>query len=147
MLFTEPALPALLGLALSCSALLCTAARYGEQQVPEGDDRTISNLLLDQIEFADVILLNKIDLLDPSAAAAAASSAKKSSTTAAVNSKANKAAAGSGAGSKQLVAQLQEMLHQLNPQARVIPTSRCDVDLQEVLLTGRFNLEQVRRPQ
>jgi len=27
--------------------------RYGAEQVPEGDVRTISNLLLDQIEFAD----------------------------------------------------------------------------------------------
>ncbi|KAG2489398.1 hypothetical protein HYH03_012039 [Edaphochlamys debaryana] len=41
------------------------ADRFG-RDVPEGDDRSIANLLVEQVEFADVILLNKTDLVKPS---------------------------------------------------------------------------------
>jgi hypothetical protein len=37
--------------------------RYGDD-VEKEDDRSISELLVDQIEFADVILVNKIDLIN-----------------------------------------------------------------------------------
>lgn len=37
--------------------------RYGEDIVPE-DERTISDLLIDQIEFADVLVINKTDMVD-----------------------------------------------------------------------------------
>lgn len=37
--------------------------RYGEDIVPE-DERTISDLLVDQIEFADVLIINKTDMVD-----------------------------------------------------------------------------------
>jgi G3E family GTPase len=112
--------------------------RYGNDQVPEGDDRTISNLLLDQIEFADVILLNKTDLLEPLSSSAAAATP---------NGKADKKQSGKAAAAAAapggVVSKLVDMLHQLNPRAKVVPTSRCSVELRDVLLTGMFDMDQV----
>ncbi|KAF2106305.1 cobalamin synthesis protein [Lophiotrema nucula] len=38
--------------------------RYGKGEVPEEDQRTISDLFADQIEFANVIIINKTDMVD-----------------------------------------------------------------------------------
>ena len=38
--------------------------RFGQEEVPEEDERTISDLFADQIEFANVIIINKIDIVD-----------------------------------------------------------------------------------
>ena len=38
--------------------------RFGKEEVPEEDQRTISDLFADQIEFANVILVNKVDRVD-----------------------------------------------------------------------------------
>jgi G3E family GTPase len=37
--------------------------KYGKDVVEKEDDRTITNLLIDQIEFSNVILINKIELI------------------------------------------------------------------------------------
>lgn len=38
--------------------------RFAKEDVPAEDQRTISNLFADQLEFATVIIINKIDLVD-----------------------------------------------------------------------------------
>ncbi|WP_299249517.1 GTP-binding protein [uncultured Aquimarina sp.] len=73
----------------------------------EGDDRTIVNLLTDQVEFANVILLNKIDLITESE-----------------------------------LRNLYDIIHKLNPNARVIPTQNSQISLGEVIDTGLFDFEE-----
>lgn len=38
--------------------------RYGADDIAPEDERTISDLMVDQIEFADVVIVNKIDTVD-----------------------------------------------------------------------------------
>ena len=74
----------------------------------DGDERTIVNLFLtDQIEFANVILLNKIDLV-----------------------------------SEQDLRNLYDIIHKLNPEAKIIPTNHSKVNLREVINTGIFDFEK-----
>jgi G3E family GTPase len=78
--------------------------------VSETDTRTISDLLIDQVEFANIIILNKIDLVT----------------------------------SDQLAA-LEQTLHRLNPDARLIRAEQGQVDLRAILNTGLFDLEKAQR--
>ena len=73
----------------------------------EGDERTIVNLLTDQIEFANVILLNKIDLV-----------------------------------SEEDLRNLYDIIHKLNPEAKIIPTNHSKINLREVINTGIFDFEK-----
>lgn len=73
----------------------------------EEDDRTIDDLLVEQVEFADVLVLSKPDLVEP----------------------------------QELVA-LQALLKRLNPEARQIVAKNGDIDVREILATGRFDFEK-----
>jgi G3E family GTPase len=73
----------------------------------EGDDRTIVNLLTDQVEFANVILLNKTDLV-----------------------------------SEPDLSNLYDIIHKLNPEARIIPSNHSKVNLRDVINTGLFDFDK-----
>jgi G3E family GTPase len=77
------------------------------QELDQNDTRTLSHLLTDQVEFADVILLNKTDL---------------------INDDTQKA--------------LIRLLQKLNPNANIIPTTQSKVDLEKILNTASFDLDQ-----
>ncbi|MBL7977418.1 MAG: GTP-binding protein [Bacteroidetes Order II. Incertae sedis bacterium] len=77
------------------------------QEVGEGDERTLVDLLTDQIEFANVIILNKTD------------------TVTSMN-----------------IHYLNSILRTLNPDAQIITSTYGKVDLDEVLNTNLFNMEE-----
>ena len=78
-----------------------------DMEVDEEDDRTLTDLLIDQIEFADVILVTKADAI-----------------------------------SDQQIEELKAMVGKLNPGAAVLATSHGDVELDNILGTGRFDFDE-----
>ena len=76
-------------------------------EAEEEDERGIAELLVEQIEFADVLLLNKVDLL----------------------------------GEEELI-RAKAILKKLNPRARLLCCSFGEIPLQEILHTGRFDLDE-----
>lgn len=72
------------------------------------DDEDIENLVIEQIEFCDVILLNKISEITPEEAA-----------------------------------RLRKVIRALQPRAKMIECDYADVDLDEIVGTGLFDMESV----
>ena len=77
------------------------------ESLGEEDDRTLVDLLVEQIEFANVIILNKIDLI-----------------------------------SKEELKIVKAIIKSLNAKAKVIETSQSKVDINEVMDTGLFDIEE-----
>ena len=81
---------------------------HGES-LGEQDERTLVDLLVEQIEFANVIILNKIDLID-----------KKELET------------------------VKAIIRGLNSKAKIIETTLSQVDIDQVIDTGLFDLEEAQ---
>ena len=82
----------------------------GDESLGEEDERTLVDLLVEQIEFANVILLNKIDLI-----------------------------------SKEELETVRSIIRGLNARAKVIETTLSKVDLDQVMNTNLFNLEEAEK--
>ena len=82
----------------------------GDESLGEEDERTLVDLLVEQIEFANVIILNKIDLI-----------------------------------SKEELETVRSIIRGLNAKAKVIETTLSKVDLDQVMNTHLFNLEEAEQ--
>jgi G3E family GTPase len=83
-----------------------TVSDTEDKAAPE-DERSLAELLVDQIEFANVILLNKIDAVSPAK-----------------------------------VKECMGLLIAMNPDAKIIPTRYSRVPLEEILNTGKFDMDK-----
>ena len=80
------------------------------ESLGDEDDRSVADLLVDQVEFADVLVISKTDLVEPSE-----------------------------------VARLSAILRTLNREAKIIPISKGEIDLDHVLNTGLFDFERAQQ--
>lgn len=76
----------------------------------DNDDRPLVNLMVEQIEFADVIILNKIDLVNPE--------------------------------QKKYILWI---IKGLQADAKIIETTESEVDIKEIIKTGRFDFEKAEK--
>ena len=79
------------------------------ESLGEDDERSVADLLVDQVEFADLILISKTDLASTD------------------------------------VERLTAILKTLNTDARIVPISHGQVDLDDVLNTGLFDFERAQQ--
>ena len=79
------------------------------ESLGEDDERSVADLLVDQVEFADVILISKIDLVDQSD-----------------------------------VHKLKGILRSLNTTAKIIPITKGQVEIDDVLNTRLFNFDKAQ---
>jgi G3E family GTPase len=77
------------------------------EALSEEDDRSVVDLLIDQVEFADTIVINKTDLASPGE-----------------------------------LKEVEAIIGSLNPRAKIIRSERGQVPLDEVLNTGRFDIDE-----
>jgi len=77
------------------------------ESLGEEDERSVADLLVDQIEFADVLLISKTDLVK-----------------------------------KEDVKKLIAIIKTLNTHAKIIPISKGEIDVEEILNTGLFDFEK-----
>ena len=80
------------------------------ESLGEDDERSVADLLVDQVEFADVILISKTDLV-----------------------------------SKDDLNRLTAILNTLNTQAKIIPITAGNIDINEVLNTNLFDFERAQQ--
>jgi len=80
------------------------------ESLGEEDERSVADLLVDQVEFADVILISKTDLVESAE-----------------------------------VQRLSAILKTLNTNAKIIPISEGQVDIDAVLNTGLFDFEKAEQ--
>ncbi len=78
-----------------------------KEALGEEDNREIADLLLDQIEFCDVLIVNKCDLVN-----------------------------------EQALVHLEQVLRKLQPEARIIRTSKGEVQPSDILNTNLFDFEK-----
>ena len=80
-----------------------------DESLGEDDERSVADLLADQVEFSDVILISKIDLVDQSD-----------------------------------LHKLKGILRSLNTTAKIIPITKGQVEIDDVLNTGLFNFDKAQ---
>jgi G3E family GTPase len=83
-------------------------AEAGES-LGEEDERTVADLLIDQVEFADVILISKTDLIN-----------------------------------KSTLERLKAIIKSLNTTAKLIPISKGQIDIHEIMGTSLFDFEKAQ---